>query len=184
MKGRCIGILSGNHFPAFEDGTTGDQVLARELDTKFLGVCSAIRLTFFVSSRKQAALDIFAHHGRGGGQTTGGRMLAVDKLQHVCEGDIYLMGDNHARGILPTGDKLRLQESGHGVFLSSRRAWIARTGGFLKGYEPDQRSYVVDRALPPSSLGWVEFEITPRREQKRYPDHRTDRITLDIRGKQ
>jgi hypothetical protein len=46
MKGHLIGLLGGNHFIQFADGSTGDMYLAKLLDTKYLGVCTATRLTF------------------------------------------------------------------------------------------------------------------------------------------
>lgn len=176
MRGRVIGLLGGNHYPMFSDGTTGDMHLAKMLDARYLGVCSAIRLTVSRANRR-ATVDIFAHHGKGGGTTAGGKMNAVEKLTGVCEADIFLMGDNHARGALPIGDKLRLMQTKCGLRLRSRRAWIGRTGSFLKSYEPDEASYVTDRALPPASLGWISFNIRMRTPKD-------GQIELDIKGEQ
>lgn len=180
MRGKLIGLLSGNHYVQFDDGTTSDMLLASKLSTKFLGVCSAIRISFELKRANRVSVDVFAHHGRGGGMTAGGRMNAVEKLTQVCEADVFLMGDNHARGILPLGDKLRISSTQSGMFLRSRRCWIGRTGSFLRGYVANEPSYVVDRALPPASLGWVEFSLTPRRT------HTTDydRLSVEIGGRQ
>lgn len=163
MRGKLIGLMGGNHFPVFSNGTTGDQMLAGLLDTDYLGACCALRMTIEQPNTKTPSrcnLDIFAHHGRGGGATAGGRFNSVEKLQGVCEADIYLMGDNHARGALPLGDKLRLHGNGKaGLRLAVRKQWIGRTGSFLKGYDPGHANYVTDSAMPPSSLGWISFKL-------------------------
>lgn len=181
IKGRTIGLLGGNHFVQFADGTTGDQRLANLLGTSYLGVCSAIRLVFGdLHGNTSASIDIFAHHGKGGGQTATGKFNAVEKLTQVCDADIFLMGDNHARGCIPIGDKLRLVDVSGSLAIRSRHAWIGRTGSFLRAYEPGRANYVVDAALVPSNLGWVEFIVTP----KRIREGGEDRITVDIKSLQ
>jgi hypothetical protein len=174
---RTVGLLCGNHFIQFADGTTSDMHLAAKLNSSYLGVCSAIRIVFAeMHGQSSVSVDIFAHHGKGAGQTVGGKLNAVEKLANIAEADIFLMGDNHARGSVPLGDKLRICSNTGGLVLRSRQAWIGRTGSFLKSYEPGQSSYVVDAALSPANLGWIEFVLTPRRS---YADGQ-DRMTVDI----
>ena len=161
MKGRMIGVINGNHYQEYRDGTNGDQYLACEMGAKYLGVCSIIRVMLDFQG-KRCAFTIIAHHGRGAGTTAGGRLNSVEKLAaYFPDAEIALMGDNHARGVLPLGDKLTLVRCAaiNGYKLKSRKTFIARTGSFLKSYEPDESSYVVDAALAPASLGWVEFDI-------------------------
>lgn len=178
MKGRLIGLMGGNHFPLFSNGTTGDQRLADKLDTPYLGACTAVRLTFARGNKSATAtVDIFAHHGKGGGITATGRMAAVEKLQTVCDADIFLMGDNHARGAVPLGDCLRICNGDNGLAIRSRQRWIGRTGSFLLAYVENQSSYVVDRALPPANLGWIEFQLTFLRQQ----EGNRDRQSVEIR---
>lgn len=181
MEGKLIGLLGGNHYPQFSNGTTGDQYLAELLSTNYLGVCSAMAVHLKIGKReKRAVLRIFAHHGRGAGTTVGGRMNSVEKLASIAEADIFLMGDNHARGVLPLGEKLYLHDANGKSTLCSRKLWIARTGSFLRAYVNGESGYVVDRALPPASLGWVEFNIIPRRSQ----GGGEDRNWLDIHATQ
>lgn len=162
MKGRILGLLNGNHYQVYHDGTNGDQYLASQLGAKYLGVCAAVKINFCVAGRYCGIL-LVAHHGRGAGTTAGGRLNSVEKLAgYWPDADIVLMGDNHARGALPMGDKLTLVHASRsecGYALKSRKTYIARTGSFLKSYEPGESSYVVDACLPPASLGWVEFDI-------------------------
>lgn len=178
MKGRLVGLLGGNHFVQFADGTTGDMLLANRLGTNYLGVCSAIRLTFSrPSAGCKASVDIFAHHGKGGGVTAGGKFNAVEKLLNVCDCDIALMGDNHARGVFPAGDRLYLTSNGKGLHVKSKTRWIGRTGSFLRAYVDGEAGYVVDRALPPANLGWIEFDLTPERNREGGADDETVRIS-------
>lgn len=183
--GRIIGLLGGNHFCRFRDGTTSDQYLAGLLGCDYLGACAAIRLELQISrdSHHSKTVDIFAHHGTGGGgRTTGGKFHNVEHMSRVCRADIYLMGDNHARGCVPTGDTLEIaQKPQRGTYeIRARQTWLGRTGSFLRSYMTDIESYVVDRCLQPSSLGWIEFDLTMHRKQSSNGRH--DEITLTITG--
>ena len=175
MKGKLIGMLGGNHFIRFRNGDTSDTRLARLLGCNYLGSCAAIRLMFKHGHghNASASVDIFAHHGKGGGTTDTGRLAAVEKMSKICEADIFLMGDNHARGVIPLGDKLRIDRNKQGIFIKSRRAFIGRTGSFLRAYVSGKRSYVVDGCMPPASLGWIEFTLEPRRIQGEGKDRTT-----------
>jgi hypothetical protein len=163
MRGKLIGFMGGNHYPMLKGGITGDQKLAEIMDTDYLGACCAIRVTFRVHGGARVSLDVFAHHGKGGGVTAAGKFNAVEKLQQVCDADIFLMGDNHARGCFPAGEKLRLCDTGGHLYVKAKPTWIGRTGSFLRAYVEGEPSYVVDAAMPPANLGHIEFHITPTR---------------------
>jgi hypothetical protein len=184
MEGDLIGLLGGNHFIQFKGGKTSDMMLADKLNTNYLGSCSAIRITFEPKDSgmrgKKVSVDIFAHHGKGAGNTTVGRMMSVEKMVQICEADIFLQGHNHARGVLPLGDKLRIDSNSSGLFIRSRHCWIGRTGGFLRGYVNDEPSYIVDALMPPTSLGWIDFTLTP----KRIRENGEDRMTVEIGSRQ
>jgi hypothetical protein len=167
MRGKLIGLMGGNHYCEFANGTTSDQRLAEMLGTTYLGSCAAIRISISrPGTSSGSSIDIFAHHGRGGGTTAGGKLNAVEKLANVCDADIYLMGDNHARGCIPAGDRMYLTHGPENrMLVKTKKRWIGRTGSFLKGYVENEASYVVDAALPPCSLGWIEFTLTLRRDQ-------------------
>lgn len=180
MKGKCVGMLGGNHFPVFSDGTTGDQVLARLLKTEYLGVCSAVIISFALGKGKHASIHLFAHHGKGAGVTACGKFNAVERLSTLCEADIFLMGHNHSRGAFPLGDRLRIENNQRGLYIRSRQSFIGRTGSFLRAYVPGRASYVVDKAMPPANLGWIEFHLTPRRRR----EGGVDRLWVEIRAVQ
>ena len=168
MRGRTIGLLGGNHYMGLDDGTTTDHLLAHGLGCRFLGVCSLIRLRLKIggnSGTNQANFDIFAHHGKGGGITAGGQFNTIEKMSKTAEADIYLMGHTHGKGCIPDSPRLRLVGSSKGVAIRERTPWLGRTGSFLKAYENERVSYNVDAARSGCALGWIEFDITPKRRR-------------------
>lgn len=165
MKGRCIGIMGGNHFAEFQSGITSDQKLADSLGTKYLGSNCFVRLQFQNQTKHNShlSLDIWAHHGMGASRLIGGSLNRVQQMGEVAEADIYLMGHDHRKSVAFT-TKLKLL-GGHGsVRLSHRKQLYVRTGSFLKGYVEGKKSYIVDKALNPTDLGVVKIELTPQRE--------------------
>ena len=182
MKGRLIGMLGGNHYFQFENGDTTDHVLAAQLGAKFLGVCSFIRLSLRFKERPNtnASLDIFAHHGKGGGNLPGSTFNTIEKMSSTADADFYLMGHDHKKGAVPSTPRLRLLSSSSNSELRvrERTPWLGRTGSFLKAYEPDRVSYNVDAGRSACALGWIEFEITPKRVRVGNEDF----IEFDVRG--
>lgn len=180
MRGRLIGMLGGNHYFTFNDGDTTDHILAAALGTKFLGVCSFIRLSIACSHNPSRihAFDIFAHHGKGGGTLPGATFNTLEKMATTAIADLYLMGHDHKKGCIPSTPRLLLSATGKELNVRERTPWLGRTGSFLKAYEPGMVSYNVDAGRSPSALGWIEFEITPRRSQK----NGEDVISFDVRG--
>jgi hypothetical protein len=178
MKGNLIGLMGGNHYISFADGTTSDQYLAHLLGTRYLGVSCLARMSF--QSRTNhgggCCIDIFSHHGKGAGTTTTGRMNAVEKMTQICDADIYLMGHNHARGVLPLGERLGADINAQGMYLKARKMFIGRTGGFLRGYVENESSYITDSCMVPTSLGWIDFTLEPIRTR----EQGKDRITIKI----
>jgi hypothetical protein len=182
MRGRLIGMLGGNHYFDFGDGDTTDHVLAAALGTKFLGVCSFIRLSlkFKGRTRQRQCLDIFAHHGKGVGGLPGSTFNTLEKMSTTAIADFYLMGHDHKKGCIPSTPRLILTTSGNNPELNVREKtpWLGRTGSFLKAYENGRISYNVDAGRSPATLGWIEFEITPRRRCT----NGSDIIEFEIRG--
>jgi hypothetical protein len=164
MKGKLIGLLNGNHYGMFQSGINTDQKLAEIMHTTYLGANTFIRLKLKSTTKHKGymTIDIWAHHGRGGGRTVGGSMNPVEQMSQSAEADIYLMGDNHQKSAVHKS-RLRLSDDGQ-LGLSHRKILLCRTGSFLKGYEQNCKSYIVDAGLPPTELGVVKIELTPKRQ--------------------
>jgi len=130
------------------------------------------------------SLDIFAHHGKGGGVLSGSTFNTLEKMAVGADADIYLMGHDHKKGCIPSTPRLRLSSRGKDaeLFVKSRSPWLGRTGSFLRAYEAGRISYNVDAGRPPCSLGWIEFEVTPKRIRNQSTSNPYDYIELSIRG--
>jgi hypothetical protein len=176
MRGRLIGLIEGNHFIRFEDGTTSTQYLCRLLGCKYLGCTAFIRLRFVLHGKHKNAIDVWAYHGKGAARLVGGSLNTVQQMTDQAEADIYLMGHDHKKSI-GLINRLKLTD-GRDIKLSHRKCVIARTGSFLRGYVPGQRSYVVDKNLNPTDLGVVKIEMTYRRDAS---DH-GDKSWIDLHG--
>lgn len=166
MNGKLIGMLEGNHYAEFPDGTTTTQRLCRELDSKYLGVSAFIRVSFLYSTH-HAALDIWAHHGKGAARLIGGSLNRVQQMAESANADIYLMGHDHKKSV-GMMDKLELQSGCGSIRLHHKKQLYIRTGSFLKGYENNSVSYVADMALNPTNLGVVKIEITPKKTKNNF----------------
>ena len=162
MRGRLIGILGGNHYSMLAHGADTDQELARIMGTTYLGVCSLIRLSFNYHGMKNS-VDIFAHHGKGGGMLVGSKLNNVQKMAEIARANIYLMGDIHAK-VLGDSQKFQLTSGGGKLRMKKIKEIYCRTGSFAKGYIENVPSYVTDKLLAPSDLGVVKIEMTPYRE--------------------
>jgi hypothetical protein len=182
MRGRLIGMLGGNHYYEFGEGSTTDHVLADALGTRFLGVSSLIRLAV----RKHTGgtvlnFDIFAHHGKGGGGSAGGTFNTIEKMAATAEADLYLMGHDHKKGCVPGHTRLKLVNAPRmksGLDIVEHTTWLGRTGSFLKAYEDGRVSYNVDAGRSACSLGWIELDITFKRDRR----GGKQRYSLDVRS--
>ena len=175
MRGHLIGLLNGNHYYEWEDGTNTDQRLCAALNTgqpegrrcKYLGVSAFVRLTFDIYGRRHA-LDIWAHHGKGASRFTGTSIKRVEEMEEYAIADIYCMGHDHKRAGVPGMPKLYLKNTSKGgLKICEKQPYVIRSGSFLASYEDGKPNYNVDAGRGPCSLGHVELLITPKCHGKR-----------------
>jgi len=180
MRGRLVGLINGNHYFEFQSGINSDQKLAEKLQCRYLGVSAFVRLQLSASESYAATqtFDLWLHHGAGGARLPGGSINRVDQMREFADADAFAMGHDHKRGVMPATPRLRLSNNRGEMKLEERQQWLLRTGSFLKSYEPGRVSYNVDAARGPCSLGWVELEITYRRQRRGQRQLRW----LDVRG--
>jgi hypothetical protein len=188
MRNRCIGLLGGNHYFDYNDGQNTDHLLASALQTRHLGVHSFILVRLVVEQRKNGhgtprhiPLWIQAHHGLGGGALAGSQYNPIQKMGHMFpRAHINLMGHSHGKGCNGGSVVLVPREIREFPFftIDEQPSWQGRTGSFLKVYEDGKSSYNVDACRSPNALGWIEFEVTP----KRVTTDGGDYLTLSIRG--
>jgi hypothetical protein len=188
MRNRCIGLLGGNHYFDYNDGQNTDHLLAAALGTRHLGVHSFILVRLMVGERRSTSgspryvpLWIQAHHGLGGGALAGSQYNPIQKMGHMFpRAHINLMGHSHGKGCNGGNVVLVPRDTKDFPFftIDEQPSWQGRTGSFLKVYEDGKSSYNVDACRSPNALGWIEFEVTPKRVVEDGRDH----LTLSIRG--
>ncbi len=170
-KGRWFGLLEGHHYSDYRDGTTSDQHLARLLDTTHLGTSAYVRLLFERGS-SVGGVNIWCHHGTGGGQMLGSSLNRAEKRIPGFEADIYLMGHDTKKVAGPI-DRLEpwwpKGKSKAVPRLVHRTKIVASTGGFMRGYIAGSRAgqvprggYVEKGMMNPTSLGGILVKIRPR----------------------
>jgi predicted phosphodiesterase len=181
MKGKCLGMLEGNHFYQFGNGMTSTQYLCQRLECKYLGATGFVRIRFkYARGNESSKIDVFVHHGKGASRLVGGSLNTVQQMAECAEADIHLMGHDHKKSI-GMSSRLSLTDGRTGLNLKEKKILYARTGSFLKGYEPDKPSYVAKSLLNPSDLGTVKIELTPRCKTKEVGGRRvSDKNYIDI----
>jgi hypothetical protein len=180
MRGKLIGFVEGNHFFKFGSNITSTQYLCEKMGCKYLGASSFIRLSLTHGGNSRTKVDMFVHHGKGASRLVGGSLNTVQQMAECAVADVYLMGHDHKKSA-GMSSRLELTEGSGGVNLRERRLLYARTGSFLKSYEPDRASYVVKALLNPSDIGYVKIEITPVRKQRRKDSGvLEDRVSVNI----
>lgn len=171
--GRWLGMIEGNHrwdFDSMElSGTSVDQYLCGLLKCDFFGTSGLLRIHSEKSPENHPEADctVYFHHGIGSSRTQGGQLHRVEDLLKWIGADIYLMGHSHAKLAAPIDCQFVSPDGKH----YHRTKFIARTGGFYRGYvsheplgleEPvvlSRGSYIEQKAYAPSALGGLCFGI-------------------------
>ena len=115
------------------------------------------------SNKSSRSFTIFAHHGAGGGRSSGAPLLTLERVALHFDADLYLMGHQHKKTTAPlsmlykSGDKLR-----HRV----RR--LVGTGSYLRAYTlgsqaegRPQGGYAEKALMGPVELGCVRVHLHP-----------------------
>lgn len=164
---RIIGMSGGNHFYQFLSGITCDEYLAMQLNTKYLGTCSITRLCFrSAKTTRMTKYDICTHHGQTGGRTCGSSINKLQQMANNFDVDCILQGHDHNRSV----DYINRLKISNGGFFVNKKILLARTGSFLKSFEPGESSYAVDAAYAPGDLGGLFIKLTPVLEYKVHPE--------------
>lgn len=181
MKGHILGLIEGNHHYKFSSGITSTQKMCEYFNCKHLGINTWLRLSFSNPHHpgRKMSLDIFAHHGRGGGRRMGGSINHVEDMMRVAEADIYIMGDDHKRWVAPVSRFIA--SHGNETFnVRERNIYLARSGSFQKGYIHNINSYITRTSLPPVNLGGIALKLTPVCKSKTIDGVKKEHSFVDI----
>jgi hypothetical protein len=160
-KGRWVGMLEGDHYWTFSDGTTSDQRLCKDLDSDFLGTSALVRISMEIKDHPEGDTIICCHHGIGMSRTQGGQLLRVEDLLKMFDADVYLMGHSHGKLLSPIDRQCITPDGVH----YHRTNIIGRTGSWMRQYlshkpldlrEPAVESrgtYAEKKAYIPASIG-------------------------------
>ena len=168
--GRWLGMVEGNHFWTFDDGTTSDMALCRALKAPFLGTCGLIQARFRDERplRRSITCDVWVHHGTGGGATPAGILNKLHRAMESFEADVYLMGHLH-RLVAEKVSRLYCSHSPNPKIIERPKV-LCGTGSFMAGYQQGSKyagrphgSYVERKILPPSALGSPVIVVWPKR---------------------
>lgn len=188
-RGRWLGLLEGNHTYTNADGVSVSGYLSRKLgageplgDQTNIGLYIAWPKKFGAAATGATQLDIWAHHGTGGGgQTVGNTFNNVEKFAKGRVGDLYLMGHDHHIGGVPGVPDVYRAGSRKSPHLESRQRYFVRTGSFLKGMVPDRVSYSTAAAYSPLPIGVCEVRVILRRVHPESADRDVRVVVKDIR---
>jgi UDP-2,3-diacylglucosamine pyrophosphatase LpxH len=126
-----------------------------------LRYCAVTRLHFGIAYDKKMArdIDIWSHHGSGGGRKEGAAMNRIIEAQTIFEGaDIYIMGHVH-KEMSATRAFLYLNRLGD-LKAVERKFVVAPS--YLRSYEVGRRDdYAEQLMMSPATIGHVTIEIKP-----------------------
>lgn len=167
--GRWLGLLEGHHYHPHQDGTTTDTRMAAFLKAPFLGTAAYLNLTFKSPSAHHVnpSLNIWAHHGRGGGGLAGSPTSALEKKILGFDADLYLMGHTHTRGAVPRDRVYPVWGPTRGT-LHHKTVYLVNCGSYLKGYQENSKrngraagGYPEAAMMNPLALGSVRCWFRP-----------------------
>jgi hypothetical protein len=176
-KSRCLGILDGNHDERIHEklyyDVIGELANAMQSDCNIdpidkicnprLGYSALIRLSIIGkdSNSDGHEFKIYAHHGAGGGGTSGGGLNKMERQMAniVSDVDIYIMGHIH-KSFSSIGVRNYLVKGQNRI--KSRPVGFLCTGTSKKTYPQDTTSYGERYMHSPAHLGFGTITIAAR----------------------
>lgn len=156
----CYG--DGNHEASFNKHyytNLSVRVLeALERPDAYTGWACLTRLAFSERTHR-TTIKVFSSHGWQGGRMDGAKVNEVRRLMAYVDADIYLQGHSHSKFVIP---QTRLDCNPSWTKLIARKVYVAHTGSFLRTLQHDRVGYAEQFGYPPTTLGTVRFNITPK----------------------
>ena len=157
-----VACLTGNHDEEWMKQENIDTVnwLCAELNMPYATYESFIRFKVKRKSMRFGRnVDVVAWHGSGGGRTAGGAFNTARRpIDSFRTPTIVAMGHLHRLGVLHE-QYLSIDEKRE--TLVSDDQYFCLTGGYLKGYDPPDSTYISRKMLPPVAIGALKSTIQP-----------------------
>lgn len=161
IKGKCMGLLWGNHEWAKMESGDFVRSFCRPLGVSFLGSRCLICLVAKSGKKKLGSWWIYAIHGSYSGQQKGAAMNKVDRIPRHVDADIYLVAHTHMKGVFPESRAIPVIRNGK-VQVIEKDIVFAFTGGFLRQFVWGDDSYMDKSGFPKSiRVGTITVGIDP-----------------------
>jgi len=156
---RCLGILDGDHFRMYADGTTSTQYICKRSGIPYLGERMAwVRWIFKIKGTNQSCMyTIYVSHGQGSASTIGGDINSLIRQVACFDGDLMIGGHTHKH--VPVHLPI-LYPSQDGTHIKERLRTFVRVGSFMRGYLENKVSYVEQAGYTAQHRGWCTVHLT------------------------
>jgi len=161
---QIIGSLTGNHEETirlrYYQATTHD--LCRRLRISYLGYSAAINFKFRrpKGSGHTTSFTLYAHHGRGGGRSSGGQLNTIEKVSEGISARVYIMG--HVHGLSNSvRSRMYFNFKSKPPRIEDHMQLFGITGSYLKTYIKGVTTYSEKAMYQPNSLGCLKVIVRP-----------------------
>jgi predicted phosphodiesterase len=163
IKGKCLGLIEGNHEATMRKYHNLDHhgFVCSDLEVEDLTSEAFFRLKFKLGKITRL-VKVFICHGHGGGRTPAAEPNHLFKLAAHWSADIILRGHSHIFCILSPMVELGLPD--RGALPDECLQYYKRAGNWgcwVKSYAAGPSTYVTRRTYPPRPLSTLEIEIRP-----------------------
>lgn len=165
---KCLGAIEGNHETSIKKHTDRDVYTTINsmlgLDSKIcLGTSAIVKLQFVMYGKVEWALDVFLHHGSGGGgRKSGGALNRLEELPLAIQADVYAIGHTHKK-MGKQQERLYLNNKNK---LTHKPIVLINTGAFSRGFTDNQfGNYAEQSLLYPQGVGPVEMWVYPLQKE-------------------
>ena len=179
IKHKILGMVDGDHYRLYENGTTSTWYIANQLKIPktYLGERMGwIRLTikWEASTTQTTAFDIFVRHGKGSATTFGMDVNALVRQSTGFDAQLHLAGHTHKSWFV----KIPWVYLGK-YEIRQRFVGYARAGSLLRGFMFGETTYPELAEYSPLSIGWPEIYIYTSRNRE---DNARQLFVKDIKG--
>ena len=177
VEDKLWGFVQGNHSWQFPDGTMIDERIANILNSDYSDGLLIYVLSLSTNRNTYTQLNIVCHHGygRSSALTVGGPINNRSKKNNFfTNANILATGHDHTLSVTPERPKLQISKNGH---LNEINTWTVATGSFVASYQKGKANYVEKAFMPPSSLGFAEFDIWLDRDNTKVRDRQFAKLS-------
>jgi hypothetical protein len=163
IKGKCIGLLEGNHEDAIKKHNHDNvqRIICEKLKLTNLGYSCFVKFVFTRTKTESKSFIGYFTHGSGCAVTAGAKLIRLQRTMDNFDADI--VAHAHVHDIL-TYKKPYLMLNNQ-MRIKHRVKVAAMTGCYFRTYtQGDSSSYGEIKGYPPTTLGSPTFSIIPDRD--------------------